>query len=262
MENLIRQPIYQQDRAARDEFSAFSSNVACLMGGGWVGERFVLRSVDSPLASLVRPPARHPPVAGFRSPSFRPPCIHEAHFRHRGAPVSGFLRPLATVAAWHPGPATPFRGKASIPPGVVSTGSGASVRRDLPGFVSACVHPCPTGNGSSYKFLPHPSASTGACIRPSLRSDVDLLCPLSTLSLATGQAFTIADPDHASSFSLPQNCSKKPPPRLKYQSRSRHCRRHTSFRHAPRRCIRENPVMYSSPLRVYRSFHCAPCGST
>ena len=27
---------------------------------------------------------------------------------------------------------------------------------------------------------------------------MDLLCPLSTLSLATGQAFTIADPDHAS----------------------------------------------------------------
>ena len=30
------------------------------------------------------------------------------------------------------------------------------------------------------------------------RSDVDLLCPLSTPSLATGQAFTIAAPDHAS----------------------------------------------------------------
>ena len=131
-------------------------------------------------------------------PFFGPPCIHEATFRHRGAPFSGSLRPSATVAVWQPGPAAPVRGKASIPPGVVSTGSGASVRRDLPGFVSACVHPCPTGNGSSYKFLPHPSASTGACIRPSLRSDVDLLCPLSTLSLATGQAFTIADPDHAS----------------------------------------------------------------
>ena len=56
-------------------------------------------------------------VAGFRLPFFGPPCIHEAHFRHRGASVSGLLRPSATVAAWHPGPAAPFRGKASIPPG-------------------------------------------------------------------------------------------------------------------------------------------------
>ena len=154
-------------------------------------------------------------VAGFRLPSFRPPCIHEAHFRHRGASVSGSLRPSATVAAWQPGPAAPVRGKASIPPGVVSTGSGASVRRDLPGFVSACVHPCPTGNGSSYKFLPHPSASTGACIRPSLRSDVDLLCPLSTLSLATGQAFTIADSDHASVIRKFNKVQKKQPPHPK-----------------------------------------------
>ena len=87
-------------------------------------------------------------MAGFRSPSFRPPCIHEAHFRHRGASVSGFLRPSATVAAWHPGPAAPVRGKASIPPGVVSTGSGAAVRRDLPGSASAYVHPCPENRAS------------------------------------------------------------------------------------------------------------------
>ena len=82
-------------------------------------------------------------VAGFRSPSFGPPLHQHAPFRHRAAPVSGFLRPSATVAAWQLGPATPFQGRASIPPGVVSTGSGAAVRRDLPGFVSTCVHPCP-----------------------------------------------------------------------------------------------------------------------
>ena len=70
------------------------------------------------------------------------------------------LRPSATVAAWHPGPAAPFRGKASIPPGVVSTGSGAAVRRDLPGFASACFHPCPE-NGPFQMFLPISSASTG-----------------------------------------------------------------------------------------------------
>ena len=69
-------------------------------------------------------------VAGFRMPFFGPPCIREALFRHRGAPVSGSLRPSATVAAWQPGPAAPDRGKASIPPG---------------------VHPCPE-NGASPKF--------------------------------------------------------------------------------------------------------------
>ena len=62
------------------------------------------------------------------------------------------LRPSATVAAWQPGPAAPVRGKASIPPGVVSTGSGASVRRDLPGFASACVHPCPENGASPTVF--------------------------------------------------------------------------------------------------------------
>ena len=79
-------------------------------------------------------------------------CIHEAHFRHRAASVFVFLRPSATVAAWQPGPAAPFRGKASIPPGVVSTGSGAAVRCDLPGFASACVHPCPKNRASPKVF--------------------------------------------------------------------------------------------------------------
>ena len=87
-------------------------------------------------------------------PSFRPPCIHEAHFRHRGASVSGFLRPSATVAAWHPGPAALVRGKASIPPGVVSTGSGASVRRDLPGFVSASRSSMPGERRKTIVFCP------------------------------------------------------------------------------------------------------------
>ena len=170
-----------------------------------------------PLASLVRPPARHHPVAGFRSPSFRPPCIHEAHFRHRAASVSGFLRPSATVAAWHPGPAAPVRGKASIPPVCVSTGSGATICRDLPGFASACVHPCPMGNGSPHKFLPRSSASTGP-------------------------ASFLADPDHASPFSRQPDCQKKPPPRLKYQSRSRPDRRHARFRQTPRRRISDNAI--------------------
>ena len=134
--------------------------------------------------------------------------IHEAHFRHRGAPVSQIhpslrsdvdllcplsalmlatgqaftIRPSTTVAAWQPGPAAPIRGQASIPPVFVSTGSGASVCRDLPGFASACVHPCQE-NGSSHQFLPNLSASTGP-------------------------ASFVADPDHASPFSYLTNCKK------------------------------------------------------
>ena len=102
------------------------------------------------------------------------------------------------------------------------------------GIDSARRHPCPENVGNP-KFLPYLSASTGP-------------------------ASSRADPDHASSFSPRPNCQKKPPPHLINQSRSRPDRRHASFRPTPRRRIRENPVMYSSPLRVYRSFHCAPCG--
>ena len=161
-----------------------------------------------PLAPLARPPARHPPVAGFRLPFVRPPLHQHAAFRHRGAPVSVSLRPSVTVAAWHPGPAAPVRGKASIPPVFVSTSSGAAIHRDLPGFTSASVHPCPE-NGPDHKFQSHSPASTGPCIRPSLRSDVDLLCPLSTLSLATTQALTIADPDHASAIRKSSNVQRE-----------------------------------------------------
>ena len=66
-------------------------------------------------------------------------------------------------------PGCAVRGKASIPPGVVSTGSGAAVRRDLPGFASACFHPCPE-NGPFQMFLPISSASTGPA---AFRADPD-----------------------------------------------------------------------------------------
>ena len=142
-----------------------------------------------------------------------------------------------------------------------------------------------------------PPRRVGPCLHPSLRSDVDLLCPLSALSLATVQAFTtyarrprsrlgnparlrwsggrhrfrqaspafiharrtglvqsflhdpsastgpassVADPDHASSFSPPPDCNKKPPPCLICQSRSRPDRRHSIYRQTPRRRISDN----------------------
>ena len=108
-----------------------------------------------PSRPSARPPARPRTVAGFRLPFFGLPCIHETPSRHRSSPVSGFLRPSATVAAWHPGPAGPVRGKASIPPIFVFTGSGAAICRAPPGFASVRVHPCP-GNGPARMFLPIP----------------------------------------------------------------------------------------------------------
>ena len=85
----------------------------------WIARFTSRKSSDSSSSSC---PSRPSPglqpatrtVAGFRSPSFGPPIHQHAHFRHRGAPVYVSLRPSATVAAWHPGPAAPFRGKASV----------------------------------------------------------------------------------------------------------------------------------------------------
>ena len=136
-------------------------------------------------------------------PSFRPPCIHETHFRHRGAPFSGSLRPSATVAVWQPGPAAPVRGRASIPPGVVSTGSGAAVRRDLPGSASAYVHPCPENRAS-----PKVSARSISVNRPGFvpRRSVSRLVVLSSLKLQQEAAtapeisITVAAGRHLTSF--------------------------------------------------------------
>ena len=157
-----------------------------------------LWTISSPLAALVRPPARHP--QRWRAFVCRPSgrlCISThpsatAALRSAHSSFTSFgcdlLRPSATVAAWQPGSAAPFRGKASIPPGVVSTGSVAAYCRDLPGFVSACVHPCPE-NGPS-QISAHSPASTGS-------------------------ASFLATPDHASSFSSLTKCKMKQPPHPK-----------------------------------------------
>ena len=130
-------------------------------------------------------------VAGFRLPSFRPPCIHEAHFRHRGASVSGALLPSATVAAWHPGPAARSGGRrrfALAAPGfthargtrddVSAIPSAASRCSPSLATLSVCLWWCLTESGRGYcrpTLLPYPSASTGL-------------------------AASLAKPDHASFF--------------------------------------------------------------
>ena len=163
-------------------------------------------------------------VAGFRMPSIGPPLHQHVSFRHRGAPVLrihpslrsdvDLLCPLSalalasvqafTIAARRPrsrlsNPARLHRSggrhrfrQASFSPVQARRFAATFPDSPPPAFIHA------RGTALTQSFLPHPSASTGSCIRPSLRSDVDLLCPLSTLSLAAGQAFTIADPDHAS----------------------------------------------------------------
>ena len=137
---------------------------------------------------VPRPASSPPPTGGGLSlcrPSGRL-CICEAHFRHRGAPVSGFLRPSATVAAWQPGPAARSGGRhrfrRALPPPVQARRFAATFPVPPP---PTFIHARRTG--LVQRFLPIPSASTAPA---SFR----------------------ADPDHASSFSPPKNCSKKQPP--------------------------------------------------
>ena len=118
------------------------------------------------IAPCVPRPASSPPPDGGGLSLCRPsgrPCIHEAHFRHRGASVSGALRPSATVAAWHPGPAAPLRGKASAclgfarlhpRPGnggdaVTATPSAASRYSPSLATLSVCLRLCRTDSGGA-----------------------------------------------------------------------------------------------------------------
>ena len=90
---------------------------------------------------------------------------HEAHFRHRGAPVSGSLRPSATVAAWQPGPAAPFRGRRRF---ALSAALLAAVRharnsltRNLPRSACARLHPRP----GRRRRVPAASPAASRCSR-------------------------------------------------------------------------------------------------
>ena len=145
-------------------------------------------------ASRVRPPARHPSVAGFRY------AVLRAALYPRST-----LPPPRRVGLRFPTPVGHGRGLASRP--------GLSRSGGRHRFRQAFIHARRTALVKI--FLHDPSASTGPA---SFR----------------------ADPDHASSFSSRPNCSKKPPPRLINQSRSRPDRRHSIYRQTPRRCISDN----------------------
>ena len=102
--------------------------------------------------------------------------LHEARFRHRGASVFVSLRPSATVAAWHPGPAAPVRGKASARLGCISLPPAcvATAPRRLRPLVFARLHPRP-------KTRRRVSAASPAASRCSPS--------LATLSVCLGQCF-------------------------------------------------------------------------
>jgi hypothetical protein len=124
------------------------------------------------------------------------------------------LRPSATVAAWHPGPAAPVRGKASIPPVFVSTGSGASFRRDLPGFVCAQRSSMP-GERRHQMFLPIYRR------QPALASVLHFI--RTWICYARCLRFRLPPAEHSPSpiritpllFANPKNCKEKQPPHPK-----------------------------------------------
>ena len=159
-------------------------------------------------ASLARPPAHHRRWRAFVCrPSGRPASWGTLPPPQRNAPRSRLSNPGRLS---RPGGRHRFR-QSSSPP--------VQARRFVATFpVSSppSVHPCPE-NGSSQLFL------------PIIRRQPDRHRPapnrITPLLVAT-----------------PTNYNKKPPPRLKYQSRSRPDRRHASFRQTPRRRISDNAI--------------------
>ena len=141
-----------------------------------------------------------------------------AHFRHRVTPVSVTLRPSATVAAWHPGPAGPFRGKASVRLVCGSACLGAPrsklAHAQPPPLRLRPLHPRPGNAGRCFcqpigsqpllALLATLSVCLGKCHADSDRNAAPqtfLLYP----SASTGPAASLAKPDHASFFACNRN---------------------------------------------------------
>ena len=167
------------------------------------------------LASLARPPARHPLGGGLSFAVFRAATASTNHTsataarRSLAASFTSFgcgsamsavcaiachrpsihhLRPSATVAAWHPGPAAPFRGKASarldcisLPPACVATAP-----RHLRPLVFARLHPRP----GKRRSVPAASPAASRC-SPSLATLPVCLgyCPTDSGGATTDQHY-------------------------------------------------------------------------
>ena len=173
-------------------------------------------------ASTKHPTATAPrrfSVSYARRPRSRPgipPRLRRSGGRRRFAlAASRYLRraslPLraACVRSSSPG-VTHARGTGETPQGYCHL-HGSQPLLALLATLSVCLRSLPYRIRRGYcrpTLLPYPSAST-ACRRPSLCSDADLLCPLSALTLATGQVFTA---DHASVSIVPSHCHEQQPP--------------------------------------------------
>ena len=171
--------------------------------------------IEEDLASLARPPARHPHGGGLSYAVHRAAFASALYFSATAARRSPFsLRPLP-------------RSRLGNPAGCAVPGEGIDSARccgrsSMPGKRRQTIVFCTILRRQPARLPPSPIRITPRRSHPS------------------------------------QTATRRPPPQLKCQSRSRPERRHIGFHLTPRRRIRENPVMYSSPLRVYRSFHCAP----
>ena len=147
------------------------------------------KAFDHPLASLVRPPAGHPQVAGFRYVVLRATLNPRSTLPPPRRSGLRFPAPVGHGRGLASSPAAPVRGKASIPLVFVSTGSGASFHRDLPGFACAQRSSMPGERASSNASALSPSS--------------------------TGPATFLADPDHASVIRNSNKVQKQQPPHPK-----------------------------------------------
>ena len=152
-------------------------------------------------ALRVPRPSSSPPPARWRAFVCRPSgrhCIHEAHFRHRGASVSGFLRPSATVAAWQPGPAARSGGRhrfrqASSPPVQARQSAATFPVSPPPAFIHArstappnCF--CPLFGVNRPGCVPRRSGSRLVILNPTKLQQEAATAPDKSVTVATRSA--------------------------------------------------------------------------
>ena len=188
------------------------------------------------LASLVRPPARHPQVTGFRLPCIGPPCIDGDPSATAALQSPILFAPRPRSRPGIPAQLCRFGGRhrfhqASSPPVQAHHFAATFPVSPSPAFIHArrtsylkCFCPFPGVNRPG--FVPRRSGSR--------------LCH-SQIKQTAKEAATAPEASGSGRCRCgATNCIAKLPADASAITR----------------------FMYSSPTSVYRSFHCAPCGST